>query len=122
MAPPLSRADQETVSQAAKQTIRGRPMAERFFRATALAGELHLIDLSDWDDWDSGKVQYRDETDVSWLMRTGAGERRVVHTAAELDAAIVESASPRGIYLYISDSLIEEAKRRWKEITQKRKR
>ena len=97
-------------------------MAERFFRATALAGELHLIDLSDWDDWDSGKVQYRDETEVSWLMRTGAGERRVVHTAAELGAAIVESASPRGIYLYISDSLIEEAKRRWKEITQKRKR
>jgi hypothetical protein len=36
-------------------------MAERFFRATALAGELHLIDLSDWDDWELGKIQYRDE-------------------------------------------------------------
>ena len=75
-------------------------MPERFFRAAALAGELHFIDLSDWDDWDSGKVQYRDDTEVSWLMRTGAGERRVIRTVAELDAAIVESAAPRGIYLY----------------------
>jgi hypothetical protein len=97
-------------------------MAERFFRAAALAGELHLIDLSDWDDWDSGKVQYRDEAEVSWLMRTGAGERRVIHTVTELDAAIDESASPRGIYLYVSESLLEETKRRWHEMTRKRKR
>jgi len=78
--------------------------------------------LVEVDCWDSGKVQYRDETEVSWLMRTGAGERRVVHTAAELDAAIVESASPRGIYLYISESLLEETTRRWQEMTRKRKR
>ena len=55
-------------------------------------------------------------------MRTGAGERRVVHTVAELGAAIVESASPRGIYLYVSESLLEEAKRRWEQTTRKRKR
>jgi hypothetical protein len=67
-------------------------------------------------------VQYRDEAEVSWLMRTGAGERRVVSTAAELDAAIEESASPRGIYLYISESLLQDAQRRWREMTQKRKR
>ena len=97
-------------------------MAERFFRATALAGELHLIDFHDWDDWESEKVQYRDEAEVSWLMRTGAGERRVIRTAAELDAAIDESASPRGIYLYVSESLLEETKRRWQEMPRKRKR
>jgi hypothetical protein len=55
-------------------------------------------------------------------MRTGAGERRVIRTAAELDAAIMESASPRGIYLYVSESLLEETKRRWQEMTRKRKR
>jgi hypothetical protein len=97
-------------------------MAQRFFRATALAGELHLIDFHDWDDWDLEKVQYRDEAEVSWLMRTGASERRVIRTVPELDAAIVESASPRGIYLYVNESLIEEAKRRWQEVTRKRKR
>jgi len=53
-------------------------------------------------------------------MRTGAGERRVVRTAPELDAATDESASPRGIYLYISGSLIEEAKRQWEEMQRKR--
>ena len=96
-------------------------MAERYFRAAALAAELHFIDLSDWDDWDSEKVQYRDEAEVSWLMRTGAGERRIVRTAAELDAAIDESASPHGIYLYVSESLLEETTRRWQEMTRKRK-
>jgi hypothetical protein len=55
-------------------------------------------------------------------MRTGAGERRVVRTAAELDAAIVESASPRGIYLFVSESLIEEATRRWEEMKRNRRR
>jgi hypothetical protein len=90
-------------------------MAKRFFRAAALAGELHFIDLSDWDDWDVEKVQYRDEAEVSWLMRTGAGERRVISTAAEFGATIDESASPRGIYLYVSESLLEETTRRQAE-------
>lgn len=96
-------------------------MAERFFRATALAGELHFIDLSDWDDWEIDKVQYRDDAEVSWLIRTGAGERRVVRTPVDLDAALEESASPHAIYLYVSDRLIEEAKRRWEEMKRKRK-
>lgn len=97
-------------------------MAERFFRAAALAGELHLVDLSDWDDWDATKVQYRDEAEVRWLMRTGASERRIVRTAAELDAVIADSASPRGIYLYVSEALIQETKRRWEELKGKHHR
>src|SRR5579864_5374140 len=97
-------------------------MAGRFFRAAALAGELHLIDLSDWDDWELEKVQYRDDAEVSWLMRTGAGERRVVRTVVELDSVLEESASPRAISLYVSEGLIKEAKRRWEEMRQKHKR
>jgi hypothetical protein len=46
-------------------------------------------------------------------MRTGTGERRIARTAVELGAALAESALPRGIYLFVSESLIEEAKRRW---------
>lgn len=97
-------------------------MAERFFRATALAGELHLIDFHDWDDWEPDKVRYRDEAEVRWLMRTGAGERRIVRTTAELEAALEESASPHGIYLYVSESLVDEVRRRWQEMKQSRKR
>jgi len=97
-------------------------MAERFFRATALAGSLHLIDFSDWDPWEPRNIQYRNDAEVGWLMRTGASERRIVRTVAELDAALEESASPCGIYLYISESLIGEAERRWEEMKQKRRR
>jgi hypothetical protein len=67
-------------------------------------------------------VRCRDEAEVNWLVHTDARERRVVRTAAKFDAAVAESASPRGIYLYVSESLIEEAKCRWQEMTQKRKR
>jgi hypothetical protein len=55
-------------------------------------------------------------------MRAGAGERRIVRTAAELDAALHESAAPRGIYLFVSESLIEEATRRWEEMKRSRRR
>jgi hypothetical protein len=54
-------------------------------------------------------------------MRTGAGERRIVRKAATLDAAD-KSASPRGIYLFVSQSLTEEAKRRWEEMKRNRRR
>jgi len=97
-------------------------MAERFFRATALAGDLHLTDFYDWDAWETRQLQYRDEAEVKWLMRMGAGEHRIVRTVAELDAALEDSVSPRGIYLYISERLVGEAKRRWEAMKQKRNR
>jgi hypothetical protein len=96
-------------------------MAERFFRAIAHTGELHLRDLHDWEDWNSERVEYRDEAEVSWLMRTGAGERRIVCTAAELDAALKETTAHRSVYLYVSERLIEDAKRRWEEMKQRHK-
>jgi len=59
-------------------------MAERFFRATALAGDLHLTDFYDWDAWETRQLQYRDEAEVKWLMRMGAGEHRIVRTVESL--------------------------------------
>jgi hypothetical protein len=91
-------------------------MAERFFRATALAGDLHFIDLSDWEPWDSNRIAYRDETEVRWLVRTGAGERQIIYTAGELDAAIDNSASPCSIYLYVGETLLEETRSRWEKM------
>lgn len=97
-------------------------MVERFFRATAVAGDLHLIDFNDWDEWDSGQVRYRDEAEASWLKRIGGTEHRMIRTAAELDAALEESVSARIFHLYVSEGLVEEAKHRWEEMKQKRKR
>jgi hypothetical protein len=66
-------------------------MTERFFRTTALAEDLHFVDLRDWDPWEPSRLQYRDEAEVRWLVRAGAGERRIIRTAAELGAAIDDS-------------------------------
>jgi len=97
-------------------------MVERFFKATAVAGDLHLIDFNDWDEWNSGQVRYRDEAEASWLKRIGGNEHRMIRTAAELDAALEESVSARIFHLYIGEDLVEEAKHRWDEMKQRRKR
>jgi hypothetical protein len=96
-------------------------MPERFFRATAYTGELHLRDFHDWEDWNLERVEFRDETEVSWLMRTGAGERRIVRTVAELDATLKETTAYRSVSLYVSERLIDDAKRRWEEMKQRHK-
>lgn len=100
----------------------GDGVADRFFRATALAGDLHFIDLNDWDGWDLQRIAYRDEAEVRWLVQAGAGERRIVRTAAELDAAIADSATPRSIYLYVHEALLAEAQSRWEMMRRSRGR
>jgi hypothetical protein len=97
-----------------RQTVcAGESMDERFFRVTTLAGALHFVDLHDWDTWEPSRIAYRDEAEVRWLVRAGAGERRIIRTAAELGAAIDDSASPRSIYLYVHESVLDEARSRW---------
>ena len=90
------------------------PLVERYFRAVALAGDFYLSDLNDWEEWDPARLRYRDEAEVAWLTRVSPADRRIVVTVAELDAALQESASPRGIYLYVSEHLIHAAQQRWR--------
>lgn len=97
-------------------------MAERFVKATALAGVLHLVDFNYWEKWDSERIRYRDEAEASWLKRIGGVEHRMIRTVAELNAALEESVSARVFHLYISENLLEEAKHRWEEMKEKRKR
>lgn len=96
-------------------------MAERFFRGTALAGDLHLIDLNDWAAWDAEQIKYRDETEASWLTRVGGNEHRMIRTSAELDAALQESVTARVFHLYIREDLLEQARQRREEMQRKRK-
>jgi hypothetical protein len=93
--------------------------AKRFFRARALGGSLHLLDFNDWEEWDSGKITYRDEAEAGWLTRIGGNAHRMIRTAAELDAVLRESVSARVFHLYIGDGLLDEARRRWEDMKQK---
>jgi len=95
-------------------------MAERYFRATALAGDLHFIDLYDWGQWDPRRIQVRDVAEVKWLMRTTSGERRVIQTVEALDTAMAESTVAIGIYLYINERLLDEARQRWGAMKRRR--
>lgn len=105
-----------------KSVRRSSELADRFFKATALAGELHLTDFNYWDEWDPAKVTYRDEAEASWLKRMGGNEHRVIRTTVELEAALGDSVSARGLQLYIADGLLDEARRLWERMKQGRKR
>jgi hypothetical protein len=51
-------------------------------------------------------------------VRAGRGEHRVVRTPDELTAAVDESAEPRAIQLYVHESLLDDARRRWETTKQ----
>jgi hypothetical protein len=93
----------------------------RFFRARALGGSLHLLDLNDWETWDPGRVSYRDETETGWLIRMGGDGHRIVRTAIELDVVLRESVSVRVLHLYIGEALLDDARRRWEDMKHKYK-
>jgi hypothetical protein len=97
--PPRNRGRPGERSQPAKEVSGNNRWQNDCSGPQQLAGSLHLIDFPDWDPWEPRNIQYRNDTEVEWLMHTGASERRIVRTVAELDAALEESASPRGIYL-----------------------
>lgn len=70
----------------------GNEPAGRFFRATALGGDLHFPDVNDWDQWEPSRIRYLDEAEVRWLVRASARDRRIIRAAAELESAIRDSA------------------------------
>jgi hypothetical protein len=100
----------------------GDGIGERYFRATALAGDLHFIDLRDWDSWEPSRMDYRDEAEVRWLVRAATGDRRIVRTLTELGAAVQDSEPSRTVYLYIHETLLQDAVVRWEEAKRNRNR
>jgi len=53
-------------------------------------------------------------------MRTTSGERRVIQTVEALDTAMAESTVAIGIYLYINERLLDEARQRWGAMKRRR--
>lgn len=100
----------------------GNEPGGRFFRATALGGDLHFIDVNDWDQWEPSRIRYLDEAEVQWLVRAGAGDRRIIRAAAELESAILDSAPSQSVYLYLDETLSQDALGRWEEMRRNRDR
>ena len=96
--------------------------AGRFFRATALGGDLHLVDLNDWDQWESARLRFLDDAEVRWLVRASTRDRRVIRAAAELESAIRDSAPSQSVYLYVDEALSQDARDRWEEMRRARDR
>ena len=100
----------------------GNEPAGRFFRATALGGDLHFIDVNDWDQWEPSRIRYLDEAEVRWLVRASAGDRRIIRVVAELESAIQDSAPSQSVYLYLDETLSQDALGRWEEMRRNRDR
>lgn len=100
----------------------GNGPAGRFFRATALGGDLHFADLNDGDQWEPSRIRYLDEAEVRWLVRASARDRRIIRAAAELESAIQDSAPSHSVYLYVDETLSQHARDRWEEMRRNRDR
>lgn len=87
----------------------------KFFFGAAVGGRLRLRDIPDWGYWKSRNIAYWDETHIEGMPRLASLGQKV-WSADELDEAIVASLDLPGVQaLWIHDSLLGEARRRWKE-------
>ena len=87
-----------------------------------MGGNLHLPDFNDWEEWDAGKVSYRDRAEAEWLTRMGGNAHRMIRTGADLDAVLRESVSARVFHLYVGEHLLDQARRHWEDMKQKYRR
>jgi hypothetical protein len=49
----------------------------RFFRAAAMAGRLHLSDIGDHGPWDSSRIVYADEQELDLILQRMMVVRKV---------------------------------------------
>lgn len=80
-----------------------------------MAGYLHLLDIGDYGSWDSSRIVFNDEQDVDFILPRMI--IRKVLTIEELDEILKSSEiAPGSKSLYVHESLLEAAKRRWEEM------
>ena len=87
------------------------PSVHRFFSATVVAGRLHILGLPSTGPWDFARLEWRHEPEVDTLVNPRAGDRKIT-MREELQAIVTTSAVPRR-FLWIHESLVEEARRLW---------
>lgn len=87
----------------------------RFFSATAMAGCLHLLDISDFGPWNSSRIVFQDEQVVDVILIRLI--IRKVLTIEELDEALKASENtPGSASLYVHENLLDAAEQRWEEM------
>ena len=87
------------------------PSPNRFFSATVVAGRLHILGLPRGGPWDPARLEWREASEVDTLVNPRAGDRKI-STREGLQAIMTPSAAPRR-FLWIHESLVDEARRLW---------
>lgn len=85
--------------------------SDRFFSATVAPGRLHILGLARGGPWNAGRLEWRQEPEVDMLMNPRAGDQKVV-TKEDLET-IVMVPTARTRFLWIHESLVEDARRLW---------
>ncbi len=86
---------------------------DRFFSATVIAGRLHILGLARGGPWTPGRLEWREESVLDFLVNQRAGDRKIT-SPEELEAIIQAPAGTmRTRFLWIHEDLVEEARRLW---------
>jgi hypothetical protein len=92
---------------------RREQMYERFFRATAAYGHLHLSDVATDGPWTPEQIVYYDMKDID-AIRSRTIRVSVVRSAEELDEMLRISRNMLAtVNLYVLERLLEPARERW---------
>lgn len=89
--------------------------SDRFFAATILGVHLHVRGIPDWGPWDPSRLEWRNKEFVDMILSEITGDRKV-RTRDELDAAMKEPGTSPTRYLWIHESLVDEARRLWEQM------
>ncbi len=88
---------------------------DRFFSATIVAGRLRILGLPQGGSWDPSRLEWREEPELDTLVNPKAGDRKV-RTREELEAIVTAPEIPTR-FLWIHESLLEDARRLWGRTT-----
>ncbi len=87
------------------------PSPDRFFSATIVLGRLHILGLARGGPWNAARLEWRQEPELDVLMNPRAGDRKVT-TGGALEAIVTTPPVPTR-FLWVHESLVEEARRLW---------
>lgn len=94
-------------------------MRDRFFSATVMGGRLHVSGITEWNPWDSSRLDWWQEDQLDPILVGGAYGVKI-RTLEELEAAL---RAPVGIAptrrVWIHGSLEVDARRLWETEVEK---
>ncbi len=80
-----------------------------------MGGHLHVRGLPDWGSWNPSRLEWDDEAFVELILGVRQADRKV-RTREEVEAIMKEPKRAPTREIWMHESLVDEARRRWERM------